>query len=336
MTPTDPTDSAVDSPAPVRLSRRGFLAGCAIAASTAAAAAYHATLLEPFWLDVEERGAEIAGLSTSLHGLRIAHLTDVHFDNGLPTAYTDEVARRVREEIKPDLVAFTGDLTTHSEPHLDAGAAWLEAFGCPTYVCLGNHDYDPDTSARAGGTTYLATQLEARLKGSKTVTVLRNASAGFEYKGAVLPIAGVEDWYTGLLDAGAATAGLAPGTPRLMLCHNPDAAPMVDPHTESGLILSGHTHGGQIRLPGFGPLIVPLIDRTRAAGSYKLAGGSSLYVSRGIGYLHRVRFLCRPELVVHKLVSPAVMAATRPATTRSTTTRAATDTSPPTEPNAQR
>lgn len=305
------------------LSRRAFLAASASAAGTAIGAGYYTTLVEPFWLDVHTETHNLTSWPTGLDNLRIAHLTDLHLDARTPRDYLRELSRRVREEIKPDLVAYTGDLTTHDADHLAEGADWLASFNLPTFVCLGNHDYDPATSVRPFRPMSLAEDLE-RLLRNTPVRVLRNSAVPLNLTPnpsaattapstspspappTELWIAGVEDFYTGLCDGNAAVASVPPGSPRLMLCHNPDAWRLVDDAADGGLVLSGHTHGGQIRLPFFGPILVPVQERDKVAGLVQLSR-SKMYVSRGVGYLLRARFNCRPELAVHRiLVRPTI------------------------------
>lgn len=287
------------------LSRRQFVAGVAGAAAAFGAGLFHAAAVEPYWLHVHERVERLPGFPPSLSGLRVAHLTDLHLDPTLDPDYPSEIARRVRDELRPDLVAFTGDLTTHSREHLPAAAEWLAGFGVPTVACLGNHDYDPRTSVRVNGDFSLADELQARLAGTG-VHLLRNAAVELRFPGRDDPlyVAGVEDFYTGHLDAAAAVASIPPQAPRLLLCHNPDAHPLVDEHARGGLILAGHAHGGQLRLPGLGPLLLPIREREKVAGPFALRH-SRMYVSRGLGRLLWLRFNCRPELPVHRLLVTA-------------------------------
>lgn len=307
-----PMAQPTSTPPVTGISRRAFLAGLAGGVATAASFGYYAGVVEPFWLDVHEETIRLEAWPEALHGLRITHLTDLHLDARFPLAFAREMARRVREEIKPDLVAFTGDLTTHDPTAIQQGAEWLASFGCPTYVCLGNHDYATGLSVRVGDPTDLADSLTAALdRMGGNVKLLRNANALHEFNGVKLAVAGVEDFYTGRTDPELATQGLGANVPVLMLNHNPDAAGLVDRATRKGLILSGHTHGGQICLPLLGPVMLNTMDKEKASGFFKLAGGSSLYVSRGCGYLIHARLFCRPEIVTHRIASRS--AVTQPA-----------------------
>jgi hypothetical protein len=84
------------------------------------------------------------------------------------------------------------------------------------------------------------------------------------------------------------------GAANLMLCHNPDAADALDA-AGCGPILAGHTHGGQVRIPFIGPILLPVKNRSRDQGLHTV-GRTCVYVTRGIGWTYRVRFACRPEI----------------------------------------
>jgi uncharacterized protein len=85
------------------------------------------------------------------------------------------------------------------------------------------------------------------------------------------------------------------------MTHNPDTVDIPGWAGFAGWVLAGHTHGGQCRLPYFGAPIVPIRNRRYTMGEVELNGGRRLYVNRGLGYTHRVRFLCSPEITVFRL-----------------------------------
>jgi len=91
-------------------------------------------------------------------------------------------------------------------------------------------------------------------------------------------------------------AGVPADAALLTLCHNPDAAEALDAMRPS-TILSGHTHGGQIQIPLWGPILLPVVHRDRYEGLHRV-GRSWLYINRGLGWLYQVRFNCRPEITV--------------------------------------
>ncbi len=275
------------------MTRRALIGALAGTAAFAAATAYYSSAIEPFWLDVSKVDIAVPGWPTALAGLKICHLTDLHVTTNFPQDYLDRIAKDVLAA-EADIVVVTGDLTTHEPESLPRVASWLASLKVPVYVSLGNHDYDPETSARPGCTTLLADQLMALAKGT-TVRVLRNAHEVVTVRGQNVAIIGLEDYFSGRLDPGAAVNGLNASLPKIWLNHNPDAADYVTP--QEGLILAGHTHGGQLRLPWFGAILLPIVHSERDVGLHNI-GNARLYVSRGIGYLAHARFLCRPELAV--------------------------------------
>jgi predicted MPP superfamily phosphohydrolase len=170
----------------------------------------------------------------------------------------------------------------------------------PTFVTFGNHDYTP-FDAFPVSENVLAQQLEPALT-RRGMIVLRNRSIAIERSGARLWIVGLEDLYTDRFLPNIAFAGLDLDQPSICMSHNPDGTDRLLNY-KPNLILSGHTHGGQIRIPGYGALLLPVQDRRRDQGLFELPGGASLYVSRGVGFLAKIRFNCRPEIPLFVLRS---------------------------------
>src|SRR5262249_43115948 len=142
-----------------------------------------------------------------------------------------------------------------------------------------------EASAYPGIPTRIADELEQRLS-ALNFTVLRNRSIQITRGNDKLHIVGLEDIHSGRFDTGAAFRGVPRDEAIVTLSHNPDSVPFVDGYC-NGLILSGHTHGGQVRIPFLGAPILPLSDRTHDMGLFKLEY-SQLYVSRGIGHLSKI------------------------------------------------
>ena len=156
---------------------------------------------------------------------------------------------------------------------------------------LGNHDYGINwrQDAAAGK---LCTELE-----KLQIETLRNETSSI----GALQVAGVDDLYTRRFNPEKALRDLTSDRPHLALCHNPDGADVPVWDGYRGWILAGHTHGGQCKPPFLRPPIASVWNRRYVAGEYELTGGRRLYINRGLGYTHRVRFNARPEITVFTL-----------------------------------
>lgn len=264
----------------LRLSCGSLIAASAACVSTPA----YALLLEPFWLQMERVRIPLGHLPSHLTGLRMAFLSDLHRG-----ANVDEslIARAVNMvlETSPDLVLLGGDYVTGSADYADSCARELARLRASLgiYACLGNHDYWTDaervaeTLQRAG------------------VRVLRN-------QGLVvmdgLWVAAVDDVWEGQPSLESALRRMPTGATAVLLAHEPDFADRVAADGRVALMLSGHTHGGQVRIPFLGPPILPYLGQGYAAGLYRL-GQMTLYVTRGVGLIAPpVRFNCRPEVTL--------------------------------------
>jgi predicted MPP superfamily phosphohydrolase len=253
----------------------------------------YAFYVEPRWLDTPEVEAKLTNLPAGLDGLRIALISDLHVG---PHFGPPDLARVVAatNRLRPDVVALLGDYVARDPA--DASAA-AEALGrlesrLGTYAVLGNHDYWVDSRVVTKALT------------SGGIRLLRNAGVPLERAGGRIWLAGVEDLRWGWPDIPAALAGAREGEPVVLLAHNPmtvyRAARLGVP-----LVLSGHTHGGQIRLPGIGPLILPIKDRRLAQGLRQI-GRTNIYITRGVGVgTPPVRLGVRPEITLLVLRSEA-------------------------------
>jgi len=137
----------------------------------------------------------------------------------------------------------------------------------------------------------------AGLLTSSGCRVLRNETATI----GGIQFAGCDDLWTRRFAPTPALRALRPGEPALVLCHNPDACDLDVWAGYQGWILAGHTHGGQCKPPFFDPPLIPVINKRYTSGEFDLFDGRRLYINRGLGYLHRVRFNARPEITVFTL-----------------------------------
>ena len=287
------------SPAP---SRRDFLKHLAAAVAMPLAVGVYARQIEPFWVEYHDVPMPVRGLSPALAGLRLAHLTDLHAgDHDTPWPFLESVVARVRAA-DPDLVLITGDLIT------DAQQAWfdrvvelLAGFGRPTIMSFGNHEYGK-YEAEPGDPVHWRWTAEALAYkfAARGVVVLRNRAVRLTLRGQPLWLVGLDDLWGGYFKPAVAFAGVPADQPRITLSHNPDTGPMLvsfDP----GWVVAGHTHGGQVRLPFVGAPILPVRHKHFDRGRFELGWHSSMYVSRGVGFLRQARFLCRPEVPTYVL-----------------------------------
>lgn len=212
----------------------------------------------------------IEGLPPELDGYRIAHLTDLHIGS------YDPLKRGLRwaelaNSLSPDLIAVTGDLVTSGVEFYSDAAAVLGALRARdgVFVCLGNHDQWDDRA--------LSRRIEER-----GPVVLRNEARVVRRGDAALTVAGLDDWYTRKDNLDEALRQRIRGAPTILLAHYPSfferaASQGVD------LVLSGHTHGGQVGLPGAASRInLARLTGQRSRGLVQ-RGRSHLFVSAGLG-----------------------------------------------------
>jgi hypothetical protein len=233
---------------------------------------------------------QMPNLPPTLEGVTLAHVSDIHFGNWMKRDHAMSIAAKVNE-LNPDFVAVTGDFVSHIDPETPGDIAdWIASFNAPVYASLGNHDH----------WTHANTVSEAVRSGG--ATLLRNANTVFERDGAALHIAGVDDVWEGKQDLDSALHGIANHTAVLLLAHEPDFADVVREDGRVGVQLSGHSHGGQVRLPLIGPPILPWLGVKYNMGLYDL-NGMSVYVNRGLGMVAPyVRFGCPPEITLMTLI----------------------------------
>ena len=257
--------------------------------------AYH---VEPTWLEVNRFTLPVRDLPASLNGLKIAHLTDFHCGNQIPPGYLEGVLAQTAAE-KPDVIALTGDFVHKGYRHVRAAAELVGKLAAPlgVYAVLGNHDFS--VRSALGIRRYPGLhQAVADALTEAGVRVLRNEAVQLDQAGGGLILAGVDDLWSRECDPAAALAGCQQ-TPRVVLAHNPRSVESFGDHRWD-LVLSGHTHGGQVNWPGLGRILLGKKARRWAAGLYPHRDGH-LYVNKGVGFGWRFRFGVRPELAVFTL-----------------------------------
>lgn len=241
-------------------------------------------------LSLEHIEIVLERLPKKMDGFRIIHLSDTHHSpfTGLELI---ERAVKISNRLKPDLCVLTGDYVSHESEYIAPVAAALAKLKSKhgTFACLGNHDHWTDAD------------LVTHLFRGEGITMLINEGLRLETRRGSFWIAGVDDHMVGKTDVPASLKGSFPDEMKLLLAHNPiifrEAARYgVD------LTLSGHTHGGQIKLRDDEKRLLP--KRKLKAGLHQRRN-SQIYITRGIGtVVVPMRFRCPPEISLLELRCP--------------------------------
>ncbi|HEX8557421.1 MAG TPA: metallophosphoesterase [Pyrinomonadaceae bacterium] len=242
-----------------------------------------AAFAEPYQLAVERHAVGLRRLPRRLDGLRVVHLSDIHHSPFTGRAQVER-AVEVANSLQPDVIALTGDYVSHEREYVEPCAEMLGRLRARrgVYACLGNHDNWVDAD--------LVTDLFT-LAG---IRVLNNEGFRFEDRGASFWLAGVQDTMVGLEDLPLALAGSRADEMKLLLAHNPvilrrAARAGVD------LVLSGHTHGGQVTWRSERSASGRV--RRRILRGLGRRGETQIYVTRGLGtVVLPVRYGCLPEV----------------------------------------
>ncbi|BAY08063.1 metallophosphoesterase [Calothrix sp. NIES-2098] len=254
----------------------------------------YARVIEPNWIEINSLELTLPHLSSEFNGYRIVQISDIHRDRWMNSRYLERVISLVNQQ-KPDLVAITGDIVTRNSPTfiptLKAPLSQLKSQD-KTVAVLGNHDYENDSDAiiqtiEQSGILHLGNYVYTLKRGS-----------------AMLHIAGVDDITAGKDRLDLVLQQLPEEGAAILLAHEPDFADISAMTKRFDLQLSGHSHGGQIRLPFFPPLALPSLSEKYYSGSYQV-GEMIQYTNRGIGMAGvHLRFGARPEITVFTLAAP--------------------------------
>lgn len=278
-----------------RIPRRDLLKGAVgVGVGMVVGAAGYGYLYERHRIELTRTSVPVLGLPDALHGLRVALVTDTHCSRTVPEEDILESVRLTLAE-RPDLIVLGGDYVTWGgddatgdRRYVGRSAELLAPLTAPygVFAVLGNHDDDRDMPAALT---------------AKGFTVLKDARTRITIRGAPLEIAGIRYWTRRVDHIARILRGVSGTT--VLLAHDPSRLKEAS-DLDVGLVLSGHTHGGQIVLPGVGAV---------AARGYPVIAGpgrrenTSIYVSRGIGTVYvPVRLNCPPEVAILTLESRGV------------------------------
>jgi predicted MPP superfamily phosphohydrolase len=280
-------------------SRRSFITSTARMATVGVAGvgAYSA-FFESRWFEITHRVHPLRGLPAELDGLRVVQLTDIHHGPNLSLSYVREVVAATNE-LKADLVLLTGDYVFQSPRYITPVVRELAELRGKIGVVgvLGNHDWWQDAPATRREFARAGIPL---IDNSRMVVTLDRKLVQSATEG--LCIAGVGDFFEDQLRWDAALDGVPASMPRVLLSHNPDAAEdaqLIGGAWRIDLMLCGHTHGGQVRLPLLGTPIVPSMYGQKYAQGLVKGPACDVFISRGVGStVLPIRFRVRPEVAV--------------------------------------
>lgn len=277
--------------AKLELNRRQFLTGLAAAPLVAVSAtAAYARLVGPYDYYVAARDVFIRDLPEAFENFRITQITDVHHSRMVGL---EEVGRVVdlAQSTSPDLIALTGDYTSTYRRYIEPCAEALGRLSAPegVWAVLGNHDH------------YTDRELTTRALEHNHIPVLNNANTKLIRRTDSLQLAGIDDWSWAGTNWSRAFYGIDQDRPTVLLSHQPNVLDLAETKRVS-LILSGHTHGGQIKFPFIGaPARFATKDLKYAHGLFR-RGETQLYVSSGTGVIGLpVRIGVKPEIAVLRL-----------------------------------
>lgn len=273
------------------MNRRTFFRTAAAAVGTVATAGVGYGLFEAGWVRIDRQTLPVRNLPPGFRGLKVAFLTDIHHG---PYTDLDYVRHCVRTAnlLDPDLILLGGDYilreAKYAGPCFDVLAGLKAPLG--VYGVLGNHDYWHGVRAVKDGFR------------SARITELTNTGVWLHRNGDRLRLGGVDDMWGGMPDVEIALKDATPADACLLVSHNPDFAEFLQ-DKRVGLMLAGHTHGGQVAFPGFTPPWVPSSFGGKYLRGRVEAPTTTVYVSRGLGVIGLpVRFGSRPEINLITLV----------------------------------
>ncbi|MBI1276565.1 MAG: metallophosphoesterase [Anaerolineaceae bacterium] len=283
------------------ISRRRFLKISAVSAFGTVIAGVggfaYAHDVEPENLEIVPVELHLPRLDPAFDGYRLAQISDIHMGTGITTERLLHIAEMVNAQ-NPDVIALTGDYVTNGDisyllPGLKEGLSKLQARD-GAFAILGNHDHWTDPTA-----IRIMLGQSGLVDMSNTIHTIRRGNA-------MLHLAGVDDYWEGLDRLDSVLAQLPAEGCAILLAHEPDFADISAETGRFDLQISGHSHGGQVRLPILNRAIhVPRYSVKYPMGQYQV-GSMIQYTNRGVGTIApAVRFNCRPEITVFTLRAAA-------------------------------
>lgn len=276
------------------MNRRTFLKRLAQLSVIGAFPMLYSWQIEPFWLEFVEKKLPVKNLPENLEGKILMQISDLHVGKRFDWNFLIDSFQKAKK-YNPDFVVYTGDFTNHGnvEERKDLKKVMqhtvLGKLG--TFGILGNHDYGIDWKELD------VAERICEIAENSGITMLKNDQK--ESHG--LNFIGFEDLWSPNFAPKKVMENYDSSKASIILCHNPDACDKDVWNGYQGWILSGHTHGGQCRIPGVITPLLPVKNRNYISGEIDLKDGRMLYINRALGHSIQVRFMVRPEITVFTL-----------------------------------
>jgi predicted MPP superfamily phosphohydrolase len=277
------------------MNRRDFLkfaVNTAAGTAVAAIVGLEYSAFENQWYKIRRFNLTLPKLPPSFRDFSITHLSDLHINHWTTPERFSRVVE-ITNQLNSDTIVITGDIIDgHTPGEMFADVVYqLSKLSAElgVYAVLGNHDHWRDHQL-----------VREFLKESK-ITDLSNRINTFSQGNENLYLCGLDDYWERKHDLASVTDPLPPDACAILLVHEPDYADLSATTQRFSLQLSGHSHGGQVDMPFYGPIVLPQYARKYPRGLYRVED-MLLYTNTGIGMTGpRVRFNCRPEIVVFTL-----------------------------------
>jgi len=275
------------------MTRRQFIKS---ALSLAVLNGLYAWKIEPYRVQYRFVDMPIKKLPKKLMGKTIMQISDLHIGERMANDFFLKTFKTA-QKYQPDFVIYTGDYVNYKSKkqlaELEKVMQHTVKGKLGTIAVLGNHDYGQDWD-----NAQIAKQITQVLQNAG-ITVLRNETIQIEN----LNFIGIDDVKGTNFYPKKAFQHYNSKQANIVLCHNPDVCDMNVWQNYKGWILSGHTHGGQVKIPFFSPPILPVKNKKYSSGKIDLKDGRILYINRGLGTsIIPFRFNVRPEITVFKLI----------------------------------
>lgn len=255
----------------------------------------YGTKIEPNWLEVKSIDLTIPRLTETFNNFKLLQISDLHLGDYMPEARLEKIARLVNRQ-HPDAIAITGDFITRKQKFVAEDLVeFLQKLNSPAGIIsvLGNHDRGHQEEAK----------LQQALIKSKIIN-LNNQIYAIHRGTEKLIVAGLDDLYLGKPNFPKIIQQLTDNSPVILLVHEPDFIDISAKTDKFDLQLSGHSHGGQVRMPFLPPYILPTGGKKYFAGLHQV-NNTLEYTNRGLGMTaFPMRFNSRPEITVFTLKTP--------------------------------